>query len=82
MHVRQPRHHALSFRVDDLGVAWDRGRAGRSCVFDLAASKNNRTIFGRRPAGSINNPRVNNRDGLFLRRQLPKRTYDDHPKRQ
>src|SRR6266852_3912973 len=82
VHVRQPGHHALPFRVNDLRVARDRGRAGRSCIFDLAASKNYRGIFCLWLADSINNFRINNRDGLFLCCQPRKRAYDDHPQRQ
>src|SRR5229473_2178693 len=82
VHVRQPGHHALSFRVNDLRVARDRSLGRRSCIFDLAPSENHRAIFRRWPADSINNPRVNDRDGRFLCRQPLKRTHDDYPQRQ
>src|SRR6266436_1193687 len=82
VHVRQPGHDALPFRVNDLRVARDCSLGRRSCIFDLAPSENYRVIFRRWPADSINNPRANDRDGLFLCRQPLKRTHDDHPQRQ
>src|SRR5260370_31139229 len=82
VHVRQAGHQALHFRVNVLRIALDRSLGGRSCIFDLVPSENYRAIFRRWPADSINNPRVNDRDGLFLCRQPLKRTHDDYPQRQ